>query len=95
VRAEEAGEKFDAEAAVTALQVARAAGDTSVLRKARELAAKKDVLVRLRMSAIGTLGDIGSQEDIALLEELCSDPEKRVKRVARHNLGKLKGKYAQ
>ena len=86
-------EDRDDEAAVTAMQIARAAGDESVLGKAREFAADKSALVRLRMSSIGYLGGMGEAVDLALLEKLSADPEKRVKRVAKYNLQKLRSKY--
>lgn len=85
-------EKFDEEAAVTAMQVARAAGDVSVLDEARRLAADAEAKVRLRMSSIGTLGELGGETDLPLLERLLSDSEKRVSRVAKHNLARLKEK---
>jgi hypothetical protein len=88
-------EKRDDEAAVTAMQVARAAGDKSVLDTARSLAADKSAIVRLRMSSIGTLGELGAEADLQLLERLVSDPEKRVKRVAKYNLARLKKKLQQ
>lgn len=88
-------EERDDEAAVTALQVARAAGDLTVLDKARELAAREGTLVRLRLSALGTLGDIGTREDIALLERLCEGPEKRLRRAAKHNVEKLKKRFSR
>ncbi len=86
-------EKRDDEAAVTAMQVARAAGDKSVLATARLLAADKSAIVRLRMSAIGTLGELGAETDLTLLEGLVSDKEKRVSRVAKYNLARLKKKF--
>ncbi len=85
-------EKLDEEAAVTAMQVARAAGDVSVLDDARRLAADAKAKVRLRMSSIGTLGELGREADIPLLAELSSDPEKRVSRAAKYNLARLKKK---
>jgi len=93
VLAGDGDEKLDAEAAVTAMQVAREAKDGAVLDTARRLAADKDALVRLRMSSIGTLGELGAQTDIELLERLTSDPEKRVNRVAKYNLARLKKKF--
>jgi hypothetical protein len=88
-------EKRDDEAAVTAMQVSRAAGDKSVLDTARSLAADKSALVRLRMSSIGTLGELGAKADLTLLEGLVSDKEKRVSRVAKYNLARLKKKFKQ
>jgi len=85
-------EKRDDEAAVTAMQVAREAGDGSVLDTARRLAADTGSLVRLRMSSIGTLGELGAEADLSLLERLVSDKEKRVSRVAKYNLARLKKK---
>ena len=86
-------EKRDDEAAVTAMQIARAAGDKSVLATARLLAADKNAIVRLRMSSIGTLGELGVEADMSLLEGLVSDREKRVSRVAKYNLARLKKKF--
>jgi len=88
-------EKLDAEAAVTAMQVAREAEDTTVLDTARRLAADKGALVRLRMSSIGTLGELGAAADLALLERLAADPEKRVSRVAKYNLDRLRKMFAR
>ncbi len=85
-------EERDDEAAVTAMQVSRAAGDKSVLATARLLAADKNAIVRLRMSSIGTLGELGVEADLSLLERLVSDQEKRVSRVAKYNLARLKKK---
>lgn len=85
----------DQERMVTALQVARAAGDRSVLERARELAADRSAIPRLRMSAISTIGELGEEKDIALLERLCLDPEPRVKRVAAYQLTSLKEKLSK
>jgi hypothetical protein len=85
--------KRDDGAAVTAMQIARAAGDESVLDTARSLAADKSAMVRLRMSSIGTLGELGAEADMSLLEGLVSDKEKRVSRVAKYNLARLKKKF--
>ena len=87
--------KMDKEKAVTALQIARAARDKSVLNEARKLAADAKGLVRLRMSAISMLGDLAEKRGVALLERLRSDPESRIRRVAGYNLGRLKKRYQE
>ena len=77
------------------MQVAREAGDGSVLDTARSLAADKGALVRLRVSSIGTLGELGAEADLQLLERLVSDKEKRVSRVAKYNLERLRKKFQE
>ena len=79
----------DPERAVTALQVARASGDKSVLDEARKIAADEKALVRLRMSAIGTLGELGGASDAALLTALAADKDSRIKNAAKAGLENL------
>ncbi|MFH0939200.1 MAG: hypothetical protein V1899_07965 [Planctomycetota bacterium] len=78
----------DPERAVTALQVARANKDKSVLPDARRIAADEKALVRLRMSAIGVLGELGGQEDMALLKQLAKNADSRVQNAAKAGLEK-------
>ena len=85
-------EERDDEAAVTAIQIARAAGDSDILAEVRSIAADTGAMVRLRMSAVGTLGELGEEEDVALLTKLCQDEEGRVRRTAKHNLARLRQK---
>jgi HEAT repeat protein len=84
----------DPERALEAFQAAREAGDASVLPRAREVAADAGSKVRLRMSAIAFLGELGEAEDAALLERLADDPESRIRRVAGHNAGRLRERLA-
>ena len=88
-------ENADRNVAVTAMQVARAAGDTTVLDRARELAAKEGELVRLRMSSINTLGELGRAGDLPLLEKLTRHREDRISRVAKYSLKRLKKKLGK
>jgi len=84
----------DPERAVVALQVSRGAGDKTVLSEARKIAADEKALVRLRMSAIGTLGELGEPSDLELLKQLAQDKDSRVKNAAQAsltNLGKSSG----
>ncbi len=80
--------------AVTALQIARRAGDTDVLPRARALARSDKAAVRVRMSAIGTIGSLGAVEDVALLEALIEDEDTSIRRVAAYNLKALKRRLA-
>ena len=81
---------IDQERAITAMQIARESGSTDMLDCARKLAVDKSALVRLRLSAIGTLGEMGKAEDALILQNLVKDNESRVVRVARYNLKRLR-----
>jgi len=85
--------ELDPEKVVTALQVARRNGDTSVLERARELAQDESVRARLRMSAIGTIGTLGERIDIPLLEKLAKVKDDRIRTAAEYNLKALKKKH--
>lgn len=85
----------DAEKAVVAYQVLRATGDDSRLTEARRVAADEAALTRLRMSALSTLGTMGTSEDLALLKTLTTTAESRIRRVAKHQLEALQARLAQ
>ncbi|MCH2174676.1 MAG: hypothetical protein MK193_02990 [Lentisphaeria bacterium] len=73
-----------------AVNVAIRQGDASILPKAREDAQNKGTEIRLRLSSIGAIGELGNAEDLTLLETLSQDQDKRVQRVARYQLQQLK-----
>jgi len=85
----------DPERAVTAMHVATSAGDKSILPEARKLAADEKVLIRLRMSAIATLGTLGEKEDVAVLAALAAGPAGRIKTAAEMNLKTLKSRLGE
>ena len=68
--------------------------DTAVLPQARRLAKATDTEVRLRMSSIGALGELGTAEDVSLLETLTRDIDGRIKRVAVYQLKSLRKRCA-
>ena len=85
----------DPERAVTAMHVAAGAGDASILPEARKTAADVKALARLRMSSIAAIGQLGGQEDVALLEKLAAGPDGRVTACAKLNLDALKSRLAK
>lgn len=83
--------KTDQEKSVVAFQIA-AGGDKAkeMLPKARELSRDTSAKARLRMSAMSVIGNSGDKEDIALLEELSREQDKRIAQAAKLNLKALR-----
>ncbi|QBG48097.1 HEAT repeat domain-containing protein [Verrucomicrobia bacterium S94] len=72
---------------VTAIRLCGERKNIHVLETARDLAHNSDITI-LRCAAIATLGEIGSEEDIALLESLSVSRDKRISKIASTSLSK-------
>jgi len=81
--------RADTTAAIVGMQMASDAKDVSVLEKARTLAVQQDAQTRLRMSAIHTLGSLGTAEDLKILIGLGKDTNYRIKQAAKANRTRL------
>ncbi len=73
---------------ITAIRLAASLGCDEVLPDIR-IFAQTGATVTLRMAAIATLGDMGSQNDIELLQSLAADSEPRIRAIAAKALAKL------
>jgi hypothetical protein len=80
----------DATTTIVALEMKRQSNDESGLPKARRIATDETAAARLRMAAIGTIGELGNATDIPALEKLTQDSDSRVRRVAEYQLKQLK-----
>jgi hypothetical protein len=87
-----AARKSDPERAVTAMHVATGVGDKTILPEARELAADEKAMLRLRMSAIAALGNLGEAGDLEILKSLAGRRDGPVKKAAELNLAALKSR---
>jgi hypothetical protein len=73
---------------VTALRLCGEQGHVQALETARDLAQNSDTTM-LRCAAIATLGDLGTEEDLVLLEACAASSDRRIQRMARRSLEKL------
>lgn len=80
---------------VTAMCVRIDAGDREVLPQARQAAQNTSVEVRVRMTCVGAIGQMGDATDIPLLEALAKDKESRIRTVAANQLANLKRRLGQ
>ncbi len=73
----------------TALQIAAQFGQTSILNDARSIAVSREP-VPLRMSAIAAIGMIGSEQDIAMLNQYSLSSDVRLRTAAVAALKKIR-----
>lgn len=73
---------------VTAMQICGLHKEPRILPLAR-IESQSAETVHLRMSAIATLGDIGSEPDIELLQSFASEKDKRIHTAAQSSLRRL------
>jgi len=76
---------------ITALRVCGMMNKTEALPVAREIAQTGETIM-LRMAAIATIGDLGSKDDVELVQSLVNNPEKRIKTIAEAALKKVKAR---
>ena len=76
-------------ARITSLRICGMTGRKEVLPAARMIAQTGET-VTLRMAAVATLGDLGGEEDVELLESLSASKEKRIKQIAEATLTRMK-----
>jgi hypothetical protein len=74
---------------ITAIRMCGEQGNTQALDVARDLAQNGDTTM-LRCAAIATLGEIGTDEDLSLLEAYAASGDKRIQGIAQTSLYKLK-----
>lgn len=76
---------------VTALQVAASMGEKEALFYAREILAEADGSrpIMLRVSALATLGIMGTKEDVAVLAKVAESSEYRLRKAAQAALEKV------
>ena len=82
----------DEERLIVAFQMAASKRDSSILPKARIVAVDPNVLARVRMSAIGVLGELGTEDDMPLIESLLKEKDTRIRNAAKYGLNRLKKK---
>jgi len=73
---------------ITAIRMCGEQGNDQVLDTARDLAQTGDTTM-LRCAAIATLGELGTEEDLALLETYAASTDERIQRIAQNSLEKL------
>jgi len=73
---------------ITALRLAGSLGCDKILLEARIIAQIGETIT-LRMAAIATIGDLGTSNDIELLESLSADKEPRIRAIAAKSLTKI------
>ncbi len=73
---------------VTALRLCGERSNMEALETARNLARQCDTTM-IRCAAIATLGDIGTEEDLELIEECSLSEDKRIARIAKLSMEKL------
>jgi len=78
-------------ARITSMRICGMAGRKEALPAARMIAQTGET-VPLRMAAIATLGDLGEDEDLELLESLAASTDKRVQNIAKATLARMKNK---
>lgn len=76
---------------VTSMQLCGRLGVTNVLPVARQ-ESQSGASTQLRMSAIATLGDIGTKDDLDLLADLSKESEDRIQTAAKSAVKRLKGR---
>ncbi len=72
---------------ITAIRMCGEQGNVQALETARNLARNGDTTM-LRCAAIATLGELGTEADLALLETCAASADERIQRVARRSLDK-------
>ena len=72
---------------ITALRMCGERGNVQALETARNLARNGDTTM-LRCAAIATLGELGTEEDLALLETYAASTDERIRRIVRNALAK-------
>jgi len=78
-------------ARITSMRICGTAGRKEALPAARVIAQTGET-VPLRMAAIATMGDLGGEEELELLESLAASTDKRVQNIAKTTLARLKRK---
>ena len=73
---------------IMALRMCGERGNVQALETIRNLARNGDTTM-LRCAAIATLGELGTEEDLALLETYAACTDERIRRIARNALAKL------
>jgi len=73
---------------ITAIRMCGDQGNSHALETARDLAENGDTTM-LRCAAIATLGDLGTEDDLVLLETYAFSTEERLQRIAQQALEKL------
>jgi len=73
---------------ITAIRMCGEQGNAQALGTARNLAQNGDTTM-LRCAAIATLGELGTEDDLALLETYAASTDKRIQRIAQNSLKKL------
>jgi len=73
---------------ITAIRMCGDQGNAQALDTARDLAQNGDTTM-LRCAAIATLGELGTEDDLALLETYASSADERIQRIAQNSLEKL------
>ena len=73
---------------ITAIRMCGEQGSAQALDTARDLAQNGDTTM-LRCAAIATLGELGTEEDLALLETYAASTDKRIQRIGQQALEKL------
>jgi hypothetical protein len=73
---------------ITAIRMCGESGNAQAVEVARVLAQNGDTTM-LRCAAIATLGEIGTEEDLAFLETYAVSDDKRIQNIARRSVAKL------
>lgn len=73
---------------ITAIRMCGEQGNVQALETARTLVMEGNTTL-LRYAAIATLGDLGTEEDLALLQTYASSDDERIERIARSALKKM------
>jgi len=76
---------------ITAIRMCGEQGNTHALETARNLAQNGDITM-LRCSAIATLGDLGTEDDLVLLETYAASADERIRNIAQQALEKFSSK---
>lgn len=79
---------------ITALRICGQMGQQAVVPQARVLAQTGQTLL-LRCAAMATLGDLGEQADMELLQSFSAAPDQRVRGIAASALKRLRGRLAK
>ncbi|MEI8354329.1 MAG: HEAT repeat domain-containing protein, partial [Lentisphaerota bacterium] len=79
---------------ITALRICGQMGQQAVVPQARVLAQTGQSLL-LRCAAMATLGDLGEQADMELLQSFSATPDQRVRGIAASALKRLRGRLAK
>jgi HEAT repeat protein len=73
---------------ITAIRLCGEQGNDQALETTRDLSQNGDTTM-LRCAAIASLGELGTEEDLALLETYAASNDERIQRIAQKSLGKL------